>query len=97
NNTKKTLQVLGFEDITIGKNTKNNQSTTVVIDTTNGTKPFSLDELIKKLPAQKDKTPQNNYKTDFIIILGSDMLDSYTYTEISQEELEQENAKNIDK
>jgi len=97
NNTKKTLQVLGFDDITIGKNTKNNHSTTVVIDTTNGVKPFSLDELIKKLPAQKDNTPQKNYKTDFIIILGDDMLDSYTYTEISQEELEQENAKNIDK
>lgn len=97
NNTKRTLQVLGFDNITIGKNTKNNQDTTAVIDTTNGAKPFSLDELLKKLSAQKDNTTQNNYKTDFIIILGNDMLDAYTYTEISQEELEQENAKNIDK
>jgi LCP family protein required for cell wall assembly len=95
-NTQKALYALGFKNIQTGKKTSNAEKT-IIIDTTSGTKPFSLDELIKKLPAQKSDQTSSEYDSDFIIILGDDILDSYSYTEISQEELEDENAKNNDK
>jgi hypothetical protein len=31
--------------------------------------------------------------TDFVILLGDDIVDAYTYTEISQDELETETAQ----
>jgi LCP family protein required for cell wall assembly len=63
---------------------------TIVIDRTAGEKPFSLDEIIKKVPAKKDNFDINITDTDFVIILGNDILDAYTYTVISQDEMEQD-------
>jgi LCP family protein required for cell wall assembly len=95
NNLKQTLLSLGFSDISVAKNAdKSTEEKTLIIDTTHSTKPFSLDELIKKLPAQKSNQTSSEYDSDFIIILGNDILDSYSYTEISQEELEDDNLKN---
>ncbi|XLQ19768.1 MAG: LCP family protein [Candidatus Moraniibacteriota bacterium] len=95
---KTALLSLGFDDVIIKSNNYNTQNKTTIIDNTGGIKTFSLDELIKKLPAKKDTQAKTKYEdTDFVILLGSDMVDAYTYTEISQEELESENAQNNDK
>jgi LCP family protein required for cell wall assembly len=102
---KTTLSTLGFDDITlISQSNQTQLDSTIIIDNTNGEKPFSLDELIKKIPAtlstQIDILPTNkiNYaNTNFVILLGNDIVDTYTYTEISQKELETENAQNTDK
>jgi len=96
NRVKKSLYILGFTNITIIKNDDGYKSDTTVSDGTGGTKPFSLDELLKKVPAKK-VTATTNEEVDFIIILGNDIVDMYTYTEISQEELEQESTENIDR
>lgn len=93
------LQKIGFQKITVFSDPKIKkivpQETTTVIDRTSGAKPFSLDELIKKVPATKgDATLDKNITADFAIILGNDILDTYTYTEISRDELEKENALN---
>lgn len=95
---KQTLSSLGFDDITT-KLTTNLPNKTTVIDNTKGTKPFSLDELIKKLPATIDTQSimslQKKYEdADFVILLGNDIVDAYNYTEISQDELENESVKN---
>lgn len=66
---------------------------TIVIDRTGGEKPFSLDEIIKKVPAKKDAIDTHDIDTDFVIILGNDILDAYTYTIISQDEMEQDAMK----
>ncbi len=95
---KKSLTSLGFDTITIAHKTLPTQKTTTVIDHTSGAKPFSFDELLKKLPAQKsDTTIEVPKETDFIVVLGDDIAQIYKYDEISREELEQDNAKNADK
>ncbi|PID52407.1 MAG: hypothetical protein CR972_01835 [Candidatus Moraniibacteriota bacterium] len=91
------LHMIGFNNIFIKYEKDLTAENTTVIDTTGGNKPFSLDEILKKLPAIKSHSQETDYNTDFVIILGNDIVDTYTYTEISQEELEKENAKNNDK
>jgi len=95
NKIKQTLQSLGFDNIKIaGSQPFSTQPVTTVIDTTQLSKPFSLDELIKKLPAQKiSKENLNTYDTDFIIFVGNDMLEVYKYEAITQQELENDNNK----
>lgn len=93
------LKKIGFQNITIFFDPKNKKivprETTVIIDRTSGAKPFSLDELIKKVPATKDAADiDKKIKSDFAIILGNDILNTYTYTEISRDELEKENLLN---
>ncbi len=65
---------------------------TTITDLTDGEKPFSLDELIKKLPAAKsaDAFDADTITTDFVITLGTDLIPTYTYTAISQDEMEKE-------
>lgn len=89
----KTVGFVTVRNITPSRSAQNDTSptdTTTITDLTGGEKPFSLDELIKKLPATKsteqfdaDATP-----VDFVIVLGTDLISSYTYTAISQDELE---------
>lgn len=92
-----TLTGIGFERITHATIRQRNDAaatvaTTTVTDTTNGEKPFSLDELMKKLPATKsgEHVDVGTVATDFVVTLGTDITDAYTYTAISQEELERE-------
>ncbi len=93
---KNALVSMGFNDVIIKNGNLNTQGKTTVIDNTKGKKPFSLDELIKKLPATVDTRsiiPSQNYADiDFVILLKSDIVDAYTYTEISRDELENENT-----
>ncbi len=93
------LKKIGFQSITVFSDPKNKkivpQETTVIVDRTSGSKPFSLDELIKKVPATKGATDiDKKITSDFAIMLGNDILNTYTYTEISRDELEQENLLN---
>ena len=69
--------VQGLEETTV--------SDTTIFDNSNGTKLFTLDELIKKLPAtlSKQTTDATNSKYDIIITLGSNLIDVYKYEEDS--------------
>lgn len=69
---------------------------TKIIDLANKQKPFSLDELIKKLPAvlssisSKDAilSKNNEFENyDFIILLGEDLITTYKYEEDSVDDL----------
>ncbi len=60
---------------------------TVIIDHSGGAKIFTLDELVKKLPAEiaRDFTLQEE-NADIIIILGSDLTETYKFDEDSAED-----------
>ncbi len=84
---------LGFNKVTILRN-KNNETSeqSVVFNLTLGEKPFSLDEIIKKLPAQLGNNDssdiidlEKNY--DFVISLGEDLEKIYKFEEDSIEDL----------
>jgi LCP family protein required for cell wall assembly len=98
---KDTLTMIGFENITIAKisSQKNDiQQQTNILDQSKGNKPFSLDELIKKIPATRTESDlDDTYDTDFVIVLGNDIVQTYNYTAISQDELENDNTYNSDK
>lgn len=63
-----------------------------VIDNTNGQKLFTLDELLKKLPAKLGNENGDIIKLDknydFIVMLGNDLVDKYSYDEVSLDEWE---------
>lgn len=99
------LQTIGFDTvrhITPPRTTARNEvqeaaTTTTIADLTGGEKPFSLDELIKKLPAEKstEQFDTDTYPADFVIVLGTDIIPAYTYTAISQDELENATHTNM--
>lgn len=66
---------------------------TVVKDNTGNKKLYTLDDLIKKLPAALEENDYNDYndaeKTDFTILLGKDLLDAYNYEEDSIDDFNQ--------
>lgn len=73
-----------------GKNLENN---TFVYDPTGGLKPFTLDELIKKLPAQASGNLGQNYLSDIqnispdlVVVLGQDIVNKYNMAEDSFDE-----------
>jgi polyisoprenyl-teichoic acid--peptidoglycan teichoic acid transferase len=63
---------------------------TWVHDNTNGKKLFTLDELLKKLPARlgsgNSDIIETNKKYDFAISLGNDLKQAYSFDETNQEE-----------
>jgi polyisoprenyl-teichoic acid--peptidoglycan teichoic acid transferase len=68
---------------------------TTVSDTSNGTKLFTLDELIKKIPASlssQASTVADSSKYDIVLTLGSDIVDIYKYEDNTMQDLE--NAEN---
>ncbi|MCK4635886.1 MAG: LCP family protein [Candidatus Moranbacteria bacterium] len=92
---KSFLKELGLKNIETVSIYNDEQKITTVIDYSNGNNPFSLDEIIKKIPAEKvDEIPDGLYNEignidgDFVIVLGSDIIKGYGYDEISQNELE---------
>ncbi len=50
-------------------------------DSTNGSKLFTLDELLKKLPAKlaSEKVTSENPRAEFTIILGKDLIENYKF------------------
>lgn len=93
---KSFMKELGLKNVKVVNVYDNEQKITSVIDSTNGNNPFSLDEIIKKIPAEKvDEISEDvldkveKYDSDFVIVLGSDIIKSYGYDEISKDELEE--------
>lgn len=99
---------LGFENVkklspSITIDESQDDLTTVntsILDQTLGKKPFSLDELIKKIPATLNTNPstpntetkEDLTKYDFLIILGENLNDIYQYDEDSIEDLQKAEA-----
>ncbi len=69
-------------------------------DNTNGLKLFTLDELLKKLPAKlaSEKVTSENSKAELIIILGKDLIENYKFETDSIEDYNkaQESQANFD-
>lgn len=88
---------LGFSQVHIGStkeiaslntSTETSQDASFIIDTTFRQKPFSLDELLKKLPItlkQDDTitTPDNTPASDFVMILGDKLNNDLNFEEDS--------------
>lgn len=92
---------MGFENITkLNLPTDFSTTDTTIFDLTFGKKPFSLDELIKKIPATLNqdnsslaiKIKEEIIKYDMLIILGKDLDDIYHYDEDSLEDLQKAEA-----
>lgn len=89
------LKELGMKNVETISVKNFEQKKTMVIDFTESGYPFSLDEIIKKIPAEKveeidedlEEKIEKNEKS-IIIILGDDVVGNYTYDEIEKDELE---------
>ncbi len=76
------------------------EETSVVIDLTNGQKPFSLEEIATKLPAAVSyqaptwlKDVLGDQATDLVVVIGKDLIDSYNKEEGTLEDLERNRAE----
>jgi LCP family protein required for cell wall assembly len=76
--------------IILNDTSKNLEENSHVFDLSDGTKPFTLDELIKKLPATSTQNLNDSYRKiiqnttpDLVIILGKDIVDKYNMAEDS--------------
>jgi LCP family protein required for cell wall assembly len=89
-----------FKQITIAQNAKHStepvQHASLIKDTTLRRKPFSLDEILKKLPevelSSSSATADNdtpNGNVDLTLIVGDDLIESLGFEEDSSEELRQ--------
>jgi LCP family protein required for cell wall assembly len=69
---------------------KPSRAQTVVVDNTSGKKLYTLDELIKKLPARPGSANSDIMKMDknydFVVLLGNDLVEKYSFEEDSIEE-----------
>ncbi len=103
NKIKKLLnEKFGMKKVTIVNSEKSQQtiSETIIIANSNTSKIFTLDELIKKLPArialkktdegtpENIETPTSESASDIIIKLGSDLVDIYKYEEDTMQDLQ---------
>lgn len=71
------------------------EETSVVVDLTDGQKPFSLEEIATKLPAAVSyqvpawlKEALADQETDLVIVIGKDLINSYNKEEGTLEDLE---------
>ncbi|HLC94957.1 MAG TPA: LCP family protein, partial [Patescibacteria group bacterium] len=83
---------LGFPSVTLSAASKGMpQKQSAVVDYTDRNKPFSLDELLKKLPAKtipaQSGILETNMHADFVVLLGEDIIERYTYAQNSYEDL----------
>lgn len=83
-------ETLGLKTVTIVHETAaTKRDATVVTDNTGGAKLYTLDELLKRIPATLDKNNGIiNTETDFTIFLGSDIVKTYLFDEDSVEEFQ---------
>jgi LCP family protein required for cell wall assembly len=87
---KDKLKISGVEIVGAKENYIRDDS--IVIDNTSGQKLFTLDELVKKLPAElggENVIMETKKDFDFIVILGKDLGETYKYEEDSIEEFNQ--------
>lgn len=92
---------LGYEQAALSSFLKihETEEKSLVFDLTNGGKPFSLEEIATKLPAQVSyQLPAwieenfNSEETDLVIIIGKDLIESYNKEEGTTEDLEKNRA-----
>lgn len=88
---------LEFKNVSILENSSEKKiKSSQIEDFTDGRVPFTLDELIKKLPARlsenviisESSLDENLKDYDLIVIIGSDLIEPYSYEESSMEEME---------
>lgn len=86
----KNISMLSFPGSTL-------ENKTIVYDLTGGIKPFSLDELVQKLPASPSYEPPftmkslaASQKADMIVVLGKDLVDIYNMDEGTIQDLNNE-------
>lgn len=74
---------LEIKEVVLSSSDKNmTEALTIVQQKSNSEKIFTLDELIKKLPAKLSSIPiSSEEENDFIITLGSDLIEVYNYEE----------------
>jgi LCP family protein required for cell wall assembly len=85
---------LGYKNtLIVSPRNKNLEDKTLIYDFSNGNKPFSLDELTKKLPAEISQYTKNDYRKelselepDILVVIGKDLIESYNMEEDSLEE-----------
>lgn len=77
----------------VDDSTKDLENTTIIYDSTSGIKPFSLDELAVKLPAQVSYSLPDKYKKvaeknppDITVVIGKDLIEKYNMAEDSIED-----------
>ena len=92
---------LGYKNITvIYDNTKTTEASTLIYDFSGKSKPFTLDELIKKLPASlatNNSFAQKylaNSKADILIVVGKDLANVYNMEEDSVEDWKKADEQN---
>ena len=99
NKIKKLLtEKLNIRDVTITPNTTNAISNKTMINSNSEVeKIFTMDELIKKLPATLDQQ-KNDPKNDITVTLGNDLVSTYKYEEDSIADFNkaQDSQDNID-
>jgi LCP family protein required for cell wall assembly len=86
---------LGFKNVKLENGSLSSRNDTLVFDNTGKNKIFTLDEIIKKLPAifSRDKNDIiKNKDSDIIVLLGKDLEKNYSFEEDRIEDLN--NASN---
>ncbi|MFA6160221.1 MAG: hypothetical protein WC678_04015 [Parcubacteria group bacterium] len=81
----------GYRNVVILSDSgKNVNGETLVYDLTGKNKPFTQNELMKKLPAKnggtietKDKNMLGNVSTDLVLIIGQDLIPRFSLAEVS--------------
>lgn len=99
----KLLSNLGMNTTLITNHSTYYASSNKVIDLTNLRKPYALDEIIKRLPAEKISLAQTDIrlseaqleKNDFALIIGSNTSTHYDWEEATEEDIRRYNADEI--
>jgi len=82
---------LNFKNVKLENNTASYRNDTLVFDNTDKSKLFTLDEIIKKLPARLSTDESDiiskNKDSDIIVLLGKDLEKTYSFEEDSIEDL----------
>lgn len=92
--TKLLKENFAYQNVTASSDNQHTiEDTSTAYDLTNGLKPFTLDELVIKIPAKASYSLSDNYKKviaknnpDIVIILGKDIINHYNMEEDSIEE-----------
>jgi len=78
------------------------EETTEIYDFSGGKKPFTTDELLKKIPATLSRKPEyyleekiQDQSFDLIIVLGQDTISKYNMEEVSYEEYRQAQKESV--
>ncbi len=89
---RKLLLDLGFSSVTLEKITSLQETpqTSLAFEKNTLSKPYSLDEILKVLPATKNTSPQGQIASsaDITVLIGKDTLSRHSWEEASLQDLE---------